>query len=635
MKIKTLLLLLAIVLSVPGWSQSPWQTEIDSISSWIARRLFIQSTSFPNSDGAIVLTPPGPGSCNYQGSYYQVVIPTFATGSAQALLLSTRSDKADLTRRFMNWFAQHYTAYALPLPTKDSCHWFYKVGGNPDITGAQVHCAWGADPAYGDAALPQFCQLAWQYFQTTHDSTWFQQPTIKTYLETNMDYIIDSLLQPDGLTWGDGGYPFKLCMDNSSGFAGFEAMGLIEHHVYHDHAQATRYLSVASRIRRAVKTLHLHTPATLQHTPDSTYRWYTGGPGFDTTLIQAQWYPRVTSTIAPQVNGVDNPCGALSRRQRNLIRHFFDGTPYPDWTNTATHSVYTDLAYASAYGGDTALAQAHLNNIKTWYYYGFPFPYTGADTYLSAFAYKILMQRPDCNDGDLTRTYCASSGNPASDNAILHLALADIRQTTGFTAGQFNYQEECFDLPRDSTLQMLLYPIRANLAQQRPVVWQVWVDANQNGQFDVSELVVTQTGNNVDPVQTNFHLPSTSALGYTAMRVSMKADVASSPCETGFDGDVEDYCLKVRMGVVSAENAMPTAILRILPNPATSTIHLSGFNGPGEQMPYRICDPTGREVATGTFMGDPISIHQLPAGIYFIHVRTLDHWRSGKFLKVE
>jgi len=615
-------------------AQNQAQIEIDSISSWIARLLFIQSNAFPNADGAIVLTPPAPGSCFYQGNHYQVVIPTFATGCAQVLLRSTRMDKEDKVFRFMNWFRAHYDAYTVPTPTFPSSHWYYKVGGNIDLKGSQIGCSWGADPAYGDAALPQFCILAYEFYQYTKDTTWFLQPGVKNYLEQNMDYIIDTLLKSNDLTWGHATYPFNLTMDNCTVFWGFDYLGRIEHYIYHDAARASKYFDVSARVRHAIKTSLLYTGTNLAHTPDSTYIWHYLGDGFDTTRLLQEWYPRVTATIAPQVNGVDNPCDALSHRQRDLINHFFDGGSYPNWILSSPLERRTDLSYAHAYAGDTARAIAHLAALKDTFMYNFQFPFTGADAYFHALTYEKLVVRPDCNYGDLTMNYCPSGGTTVSENSIRYLQIGNLQQTSGFTNGHADFTSECHVLKRDTTYQVVFYPGKFPITAILPVKWRVWIDANQNGQYETQELVFDQSGNNVDPITMGMYVPVNCALGYTGLRVSLKADtsILVGPCAIGFDGDVEDYCVKIQNAIVGLEEVSQSSKLKMGPNPAISEI---GFSRKlASNSTFAILDLNGRIIQSGAVVDSKIKLTDFTKGIYFLQLIEADLPRIFRFVRM-
>ena len=78
-----------------------------------------------------------------------------------------------------------------------------------------------------------------------------------------------------------------------------------------------------------------------------------------------------------------------------------------------------------------------------------------------------------------------------------------------------------------------------------------WVDWNQDGDFiDAGELYNLGTAYNVANGITSLSplsitIPAAAALGNTTMRVSTKYSTTPSSCETGFDGEVEDYTINV------------------------------------------------------------------------------------------
>ena len=86
----------------------------------------------------------------------------------------------------------------------------------------------------------------------------------------------------------------------------------------------------------------------------------------------------------------------------------------------------------------------------------------------------------------------------------------------------------------------------------------VWIDWNQDMDFndpgEAYNLGTTYNNNNgatsLSPL--SITIPGTAALGATRMRVSTKYSTAPTSCETGFDGEVEDYTV-----IVSAATPQP------------------------------------------------------------------------------
>lgn len=75
----------------------------------------------------------------------------------------------------------------------------------------------------------------------------------------------------------------------------------------------------------------------------------------------------------------------------------------------------------------------------------------------------------------------------------------------------------------------------------------VWVDWNQDGLFDATEIVYQSTSY-ANSVTGSFTVPNTAVLGSTRMRIGISYTPNSGPasaCEAGLSGEYEDYIFKV------------------------------------------------------------------------------------------
>ncbi len=91
-------------------------------------------------------------------------------------------------------------------------------------------------------------------------------------------------------------------------------------------------------------------------------------------------------------------------------------------------------------------------------------------------------------------------------------------------------------------------PITVN----KPTVWTegvaVWIDYNQNGNFEASELTSLGTQPAAVPALTgNINIPASALLGVTRMRVRMQfAAVPAGPCNAFTFGETEDYSVNIQ-----------------------------------------------------------------------------------------
>lgn len=86
----------------------------------------------------------------------------------------------------------------------------------------------------------------------------------------------------------------------------------------------------------------------------------------------------------------------------------------------------------------------------------------------------------------------------------------------------------------------------------------IWADLNQNGAFDTGERVFpTGTNSSAQSITNSFtgvvKLPASTFTGQTRLRVYLSGDSyypASYPCNSAYDGEIEDYTLNVFNGVL-------------------------------------------------------------------------------------
>src|SRR5690606_39048175 len=82
--------------------------------------------------------------------------------------------------------------------------------------------------------------------------------------------------------------------------------------------------------------------------------------------------------------------------------------------------------------------------------------------------------------------------------------------------------------------------------------WKVWIDYNQNGQFEEPGEVAFSLSVPAPPngtleniVNGTINIPATALAGTTRMRVALKRSASPAPCETLPFGEVEDYSVNI------------------------------------------------------------------------------------------
>ncbi len=145
--------------------------------------------------------------------------------------------------------------------------------------------------------------------------------------------------------------------------------------------------------------------------------------------------------------------------------------------------------------------------------------------------------------------YCVSNGNMTFNTAITQVNFNQISNNSG---GKTNAYEDYTNLStvvqRGQTYNL---SVNVDTDGNYTVYSKVWIDWNQDGDFaDAGEEYDLGSATNVvDGITSNAPLsiviPVSASIGKTRMRVSVKYNNYPTACETGFDGEVEDYTIIV------------------------------------------------------------------------------------------
>jgi len=227
-------------------------------------------------------------------------------------------------------------------------------------------------------------------------------------------------------------------------------------------------------------------------------------------------------------------------------------------------------------------------------------------------------------------TYCASKGNNVTYEWIDYVAMGGMTNTTAANAGYGNFTAtKTATVTRGaSTTISFSCGFKSSTYTE---YWYIWIDWNQNGTFETTELMSTGSSSSSATLTKTFTVPSTATLGSTRMRVTMKYNAAPTACETFSYGEVEDYTVNVVSNTFSSfsnessfaeeiGNEENTQVI-IWPNPASDFINVGVNNGTrfGKVSIYNMI---GSIVKVVEIEGNDkeIDISDLPAGSYIITV---------------
>jgi subtilase family serine protease len=150
--------------------------------------------------------------------------------------------------------------------------------------------------------------------------------------------------------------------------------------------------------------------------------------------------------------------------------------------------------------------------------------------------------------GNLTSqaSYCASKGNAPWQEWIANVQFGTINnasQKEGY--GNFTSQTTTVAKGTSYPLSILQGFSWAADPTNQTQQGKVWIDYNQNGTFEDTELAASFTRTTVTA---NITIPTTALTGATRMRVSLKTIGAPTACEVFEKGEVEDYSVNITGG---------------------------------------------------------------------------------------
>jgi len=141
-----------------------------------------------------------------------------------------------------------------------------------------------------------------------------------------------------------------------------------------------------------------------------------------------------------------------------------------------------------------------------------------------------------------TITYCTASGNNQNYEYISGVQVGSINNSSG-ASGYTDFTSISTNATRGASVSLTLTP--GFVSSSYTEYWTIWVDWNQDGDFDESNEEVYSNSSR-SSVSGSFTVPTTATTGSTRMRVIMKYGSYADSCGTFTYGEVEDYTINVQ-----------------------------------------------------------------------------------------
>ncbi|MDC1162580.1 PKD domain-containing protein, partial [Tenacibaculum sp.] len=144
---------------------------------------------------------------------------------------------------------------------------------------------------------------------------------------------------------------------------------------------------------------------------------------------------------------------------------------------------------------------------------------------------------------DPSLTYCESSGSRVQYEWISGVEVGTFNKTSS-AAKYSDFTSEIIPLKVNEATAIILTPGYSGSVTNE--YFKVWIDYNQDGDFDTVSELVFDSGSAKKNAQTGtITVPITAKPGETRMRVSMKYNATPDSCGNIGDGEVEDYTVNI------------------------------------------------------------------------------------------
>ncbi|MEN9613573.1 MAG: hypothetical protein RLZZ628_4387 [Bacteroidota bacterium] len=241
--------------------------------------------------------------------------------------------------------------------------------------------------------------------------------------------------------------------------------------------------------------------------------------------------------------------------------------------------------------------------------------------------------------GACTETaYCPTFSTNTASEWIDSFQIANYIKYSGNNNGYAQYTNTGLELKAGQT-----YPIGIVPGWQNNLTYfeypRVWLDYNQDGDFDDAGELIWDAGKIIAKANSNFTVPNDAIGGLTRLRVSMKyvGQVGTAPtsCERISGGEIEDYCVYIKNPSPTLSLDFAKDDIMIYPNPFENYFILQNKNLQNKILNYQLLDYTGKVfypkkvLTSGQDEFVIENLGHLPIGFFLLKIET----EKGVFVK--
>jgi len=227
-------------------------------------------------------------------------------------------------------------------------------------------------------------------------------------------------------------------------------------------------------------------------------------------------------------------------------------------------------------------------------------------------------------------TYCTVTGGNTQYEYISNVTVGPLNNNSGDDGGYVSFENLSPEFIIGNDYQTSITPTFTG--NQYTDKFYIWIDLNQNGSFEASELVFEEVDNQT--VTGTVSIPSNAILGLTRMRVQVFGSNGDGDAcrDNPFWGETEDYCVIIKSdasGVGLNENDLTE--IQLYPNP---TDGIFTVNGVEKETRIDITNTTGKTIQSITTNKPSIlDLSKEARGVYLVKVSTAVGSKTFRVIK--
>lgn len=218
----------------------------------------------------------------------------------------------------------------------------------------------------------------------------------------------------------------------------------------------------------------------------------------------------------------------------------------------------------------------------------------------------------------IDQNYCVSKGD-ANDEYIKMFTIGEYTNQSNNNGGYLFVDDSDIELALGEEYDVSIVPGFSFFPYNEN--YRIWIDFNQNGEFDDDEIVFETNGGATSAANGSITIPPSILTGATRLRVSMAYAGFSNDkplsCNSGFYGETEDYCVEIH-SVISAGFIENSPLFNLYPNPSSGSFTLELHpDARLARTEITLTDVTGKIVYQAPVNEGKTKYNlSLPAGVY-------------------